>query len=98
VLVAGDEWVVIDWLTVASGPPGADLARTLLIWGQWVDSPIVEFMTAVRRTSLAVLGIEDTTCDDWIRVLAGARLVEGFDRDYADWLTSVARGEVTLFS
>jgi Ser/Thr protein kinase RdoA (MazF antagonist) len=98
VLVDGVVWVVIDWLTVASGPPVADLARTLVIWGQWVDSPVVEFMTAVRRASLAALGIDDATCDDWIAVLAGARLAEGFDGDYAGWLTSVARGEVTLFA
>ena len=97
VLVETDRWVVIDWLTVASGPPVADLARTLLIWGQWVDSPIIDFMTAVRVRSLAALGIDDATCDEWIRVVAGARLAEGFDGDYAGWLTAVARGEVSLF-
>jgi aminoglycoside phosphotransferase (APT) family kinase protein len=90
--------VVIDWLTVASGPPVADLARTLVIWGQWVDSPIVEFMTAVRRTSVEALGVDPAVLDDWIRVVAGARVAEAFDDDYSGWLTAVAEGRLRLFA
>ena len=37
VLVGPDGWVVIDWLTVAAGPSEADLARTLVLWGQRSD-------------------------------------------------------------
>jgi aminoglycoside phosphotransferase (APT) family kinase protein len=98
VLVGPEGWVVIDWLTVASGPPVADLARTLVIWGQWVDSPIVEFMTAVRRASVDALGVDAAVLDDWIRVVAGARVAEGFDDDYSGWLTEVAEGRVRLFA
>jgi hypothetical protein len=98
VLVGPEAWVVIDWLTVASGPPVADLARTLVIWGQWVDSPIVEFMAMVRRCSLDALGLDGAVLDEWIRVVAGARVAEGFDADYSRWLTEVAEGGVRLFA
>jgi aminoglycoside phosphotransferase (APT) family kinase protein len=98
VLVGPDGWVVIDWLTVASGPPVADLARTLLIWGQWVDPPILDFMRGVRRHGLAQHEVEGDVCDDWVRVAAGARLAEGFEGDYAGWLRRVAEGTVRLFA
>jgi hypothetical protein len=97
VLVGGPGWVVIDWLTVASGPSAADLARTLVIYGRWTDSPIIEFMRAVRRHGAAQRGLRDDTLDAWVRVVAGARLAEGFDGEYARWLTGVARGEVALY-
>ncbi len=98
VLAGPDGWVVIDWLTVASGPPVADLARSLVIWGQWSDSPIVEFMRAFRRASFDQRGIDAATCDAWIRVVAGARAAEGFDEVYTEWLVSVAEGGVALFA
>jgi hypothetical protein len=97
VLVSPHEWVVIDWLTVASGPPVADLARTLLIWGQRSDPPILEFMRRVRRHGLAHLEVDDDVCDAWVGVEAGARLAEGFDADYSGWLRRVAEGTVGLF-
>ena len=40
VTVAG--WIVIDWLGVASGPPLADLARTLLLGAQVADARLSE--------------------------------------------------------
>jgi aminoglycoside phosphotransferase (APT) family kinase protein len=98
VLAGPDGWVVIDWLTVASGPPVADLARSLVIWGRWTDSPMVEFMRAFRRTSLERRGIDAPTCDAWVRVVAGARLAEGFDDEYAQWLVGVAEGGCSLFA
>jgi aminoglycoside phosphotransferase (APT) family kinase protein len=98
VLVGADGWVVIDWLTVASGPPVADLARTLLIWGQWADSPILDFMRSVRRHGLARHDVDGDVCDAWVRVAAGARLAEGFEDEYAAWLRSVAEGSVRLFA
>ena len=90
--------MVIDWLGVASGPPAADLARTLVLCGQWIDPPIKTFMEEVRRLGMAGHGIDDETCDSWIRVLAGARLAEGFDGAFAAWLRSVAAGKVLLFA
>jgi hypothetical protein len=98
VMVSGDAWVVIDWLTVASGPAAADLARTLVLWGQRADSRTIAFMERVRRLGMARRGIDDVACDGWLRVIAGARMAEGFDADYAAWLGRVAAGELRLFA
>jgi hypothetical protein len=98
VLVGPDGWVVIDWLTVASGPPVADLARTLLLWGHRAEPTIVDFMRGVRRHGLTELEVEADVCDAWVRVAAGARLAEGFDGDYAAWLRRVAEGNIRLFA
>ena len=43
VIVTAAGWIVIDWLGVASGPPLADLARTLLLGAQNADSGLSEF-------------------------------------------------------
>jgi aminoglycoside phosphotransferase (APT) family kinase protein len=97
VLVGPDEWIVIDWLTVASGPPVADLVRTLILGGNFTVPPMYEFMQAVRRHGLVERQINDSVCDGWVRVVAGARLAEGFDGDYAEWLGEVAKGKLRLF-
>jgi serine/threonine protein kinase len=97
VLVGPDGWVVIDWLTVANGPPVADLARTLILGGHFTVPPFYEFMQAVRRYGLVERRVSDADCDGWIRVVAGARLAEGFEGDYAEWLGEVARGNLRLF-
>jgi aminoglycoside phosphotransferase (APT) family kinase protein len=96
VLVGPHGWVVIDWLSVAMGPPVADLARSLLIWGRREDPQVVSFMKGVRRHGLSRHGMDDVTCDAWVRVVAGARLAEGFADEYSAWLRSVAEGEVVL--
>jgi hypothetical protein len=98
IVVSGAEWVVIDWLTVASGPPLADLARTLVLWGRSLEPPVARFMRAVRRAGLALRSADDASCDAWVRVVAGARLAEGFDEEYSAWLRSVAAGEFRLFA
>ena len=97
VLVSADGWIVIDWITVASGPPMADLARTLVLDGNAAVPPMYEFMQAVRRHGLAARGVSDTTCDGWVRVAAGARLAEGFEGEYREWLAEVAVGRLRLF-
>jgi hypothetical protein len=97
VLVGPTGWVVIDWLAVASGPAIADLARTLVLWGQATDPILVEFMRQVRRRGLTYRGADDEVCDAWVRVVAGARTVEGFDGAELDWLRRVAEGSVPLF-
>ena len=56
VLVGPDGWVVIDWLTVAAGPSAADLARTLVLWGQRSTGPVGRFLRAVRREGQARRG------------------------------------------
>jgi len=97
VLVGRDGWVVIDWITVAAGPPAADLARTLVLFGQWSTEPVVTFLRAVRLIGQADRGLSDDTLDAWIRVVAAARLAEGFRGAEAAWLLGVARGSKLLF-
>jgi Ser/Thr protein kinase RdoA (MazF antagonist) len=97
VLVSADGWIVIDWLTVAAGPPTADLARTLVLRGDAAVPPMYEFMQAVRRHGLSERKVDEATCDAWVRVVAGARLAEGFDGAYADWLRELAAGDLRLF-
>jgi aminoglycoside phosphotransferase (APT) family kinase protein len=97
VLAGPDGWVVIDWITVAAGPPAADLARTLVLGGDSPVPPMYEFMQAVRRHGLAERGVRSDICDQWVRVVAGARLAEGFDGAYAEWLGELAKGELRLF-
>jgi len=87
-----DHWVVIDWLTVAAGPATADLARTLVLRGRHSAEPMVRFLQTVRRAGTARRGIDDDTLDAWIRIVAAARLNEGFDGAEAAWLAEVASG------
>ena len=98
VLVGPDGWVVIDWLTVAAGPPAADLARTLVLCGRWSNEPLATFVRAVRRAGVAARGLGDDALDAWVRVAAGARLAEGFVGEDAAWLTEVAGGSVRVFA
>jgi Ser/Thr protein kinase RdoA (MazF antagonist) len=95
VLAGSDAWVVIDWLTVAGGPPVADMARTLVIWGQHTDAPLADFMAAYRTSRLDQLGIDAQTCAAWVRIVGGARLAEGFDQADSAWLRGVAEGSIT---
>ncbi len=92
-----DRWVVIDWLTVAAGPAPADLARTLVLWGQRTTEPLSTFMTTVRRLGAAQRGLDDRALDDWVRIAAAGRLGEGFEGAEADWLGRVAAGSLRLF-
>jgi Ser/Thr protein kinase RdoA (MazF antagonist) len=98
VLVGARGWVVIDWLTAGSGPGLADVARTLVLRGQVVDPPVLRFMRNVRAHGLRQRGVEAETLDAWVRVVAGARLAEGFDGAYAEWLRQVADGAIRLFA
>jgi Ser/Thr protein kinase RdoA (MazF antagonist) len=98
VLVGPEGWVVIDWLTVATGPSAADLARTLVLWGQRSSGPVGQFLRAVRRQGRARRGLPDDALDAWIRVVAAARLAEGFEGEERMWLVRVARGGEQLFA
>jgi Ser/Thr protein kinase RdoA (MazF antagonist) len=96
VIVTASDWIVIDWLGVASGPPAADLARTLLLGAQIADSRVSEFTRGVRRYGLRQQGLGDDACDAWIRIAAAARLAEGFSGASAAWLQTIAEGAVKL--
>jgi Ser/Thr protein kinase RdoA (MazF antagonist) len=99
VLVASDDrWIVIDWLTVAAGPAPADLARTLVLWGQRTTEPVSSFMTAVRRLGAERRGLDEEDLDDWVRLAAAGRLGEGFEGAEAEWLSQVAAGALRLFA
>ncbi len=97
VLVGPDGWVVIDWLTVAAGPSAADLARTLVLWGQRSSGPVERFLRAVRREGRDRRGLADDDLDAWVRVVAAARVAEGFEGEERAWLLRVAGGSVRLF-
>ena len=97
-LVGPDGWVVIDWLTVASGPPAADLARTLVLWGRRTTGPVGRFLRAVRREGGAGRGLGGDVLDAWVRVVAAARIAEGFAGEEEAWLRQVAGGAERLFA
>jgi Ser/Thr protein kinase RdoA (MazF antagonist) len=85
-------WVAIDWLTVANGPPLADVARTLVLCAQPGRTSSLDFVKSVHRHALRERGFDAGACDSWVRVVAGARLAEGFDGAYAEWLRGLSTG------
>ena len=48
--------------------------------------------TPVIRVIAIVHAIDDAQLFAWTRVLAGARLAEGFDGAYGTWLAGIASG------
>lgn len=92
VIVTDSGWKVIDWVTAASGPPLADFARTLLLRADATDDRTVEFMKQVRTHGMRRRGLDDDEVHVWTRVVAAARLSEGFVGDYASRLTAIALG------
>jgi Ser/Thr protein kinase RdoA (MazF antagonist) len=98
VLVGPEGWVIVDWITVAAGPSAADLARTLVLWGRRSTGPVGRFLRAVRRHGQARRGLGDEALDAWVRVVAGARVAEGFDGEERAWLLRVAGGAERLFA
>jgi Ser/Thr protein kinase RdoA (MazF antagonist) len=98
VLDGPEGWVVIDWLTVASGPSAADFARTLVVWLQVSTEPGLTFMRTLRGVGQELRGLDADRVDAWCRVIAAARLAEGFTGEEAERLLEVARGRTGLFS
>lgn len=92
VIVAPTGWVVIDWMTASAGPPDADFARTLVLDPPGPRESRQRFMSAVRRLGIAARGGDPSRLDAWIRVIAAARLAEGFDGEHADYLRALASG------
>jgi Ser/Thr protein kinase RdoA (MazF antagonist) len=97
VLVGPDGWVVIDWLTVATGPSAADLARTLVLWGRRSGGPTERFLRAVRREGRSRRALSDEALDAWVRIVAAARVTEGFEGEEKAWLQQGAGESVRLF-
>jgi Ser/Thr protein kinase RdoA (MazF antagonist) len=92
VIVATGGWVVIDWLTASSGPPDADFARTLLLDPPNPRTARGRFMEIVERDGRAARQLDRVRLDGWIRVLAAARLAEGFEGEHAAHLSALASG------
>jgi len=92
VVVTAHGWVVIDWLSASAGPPTADFARTALLVAAWGREPAGRFMTAVVADGLRARVVDRAEVDAWVRVLAAARIAEGFTGDYADQLAAFAAG------
>jgi Ser/Thr protein kinase RdoA (MazF antagonist) len=98
VLVGPHGWVVIDWLTVAAGPSAADLARSLVLWGRRSTGPPARFLRMVRREGQARRDLDDDRLHAWVRVVAAARVAEGFEGEERAWLLRVASGSERLFA
>lgn len=92
VVVTEAGWRVIDWLTVAHGPTDADFARTLLLWGHVTEPSVAAFMRVVRAEGATRRGIDEGAAAAWRRVVAAARMAEGFDGPYLERLRDVALG------
>ena len=93
VLVGAEQWVVIDWITASLGPPDADFARTLVLDQPGSRSARGRFMSVVARKGMAVRHIDRPRLDAWIRVVAAARISEGFEGEAARDLSALASGE-----
>jgi aminoglycoside phosphotransferase (APT) family kinase protein len=96
VIVAAGGWVVIDWLSASTGPPLADFARTLLLMAASTDDAMRRFTTTVLETGLAQRAAERDEVAAWVRVLAAARIGEGFTGEYAAFLARLAAGTTAL--
>jgi Ser/Thr protein kinase RdoA (MazF antagonist) len=92
VIVGPDGWVVIDWMTASAGPPDADFARTLVLDPPGPASAHARFMTIVRRDGAQARHLDERRLHGWIRIVAAARLAEGFEGQHAEYLTALASG------
>jgi Ser/Thr protein kinase RdoA (MazF antagonist) len=91
VIVTDTDWKVIDWVAAATGPTTADFARTILLRANATDKATRSFINHVRRYGSQRRGITADELSMWLRVVAAARLSEGFGGSYASWLGAIAR-------
>lgn len=91
VVVTDAGWRIIDWIAAATGPTHADFARTLLLRADAGSAPTRAFMERVRARGRTARGLSDDDLVAWTRIVAAARLAEGFDGDQGAWLADVAR-------
>ncbi|MBK5222576.1 MAG: phosphotransferase [Acidimicrobiia bacterium] len=92
IIVTESGWKVIDWLTVADGPTVADFARTLVLRANTPHPPMAEFMAHVRRIGMIRRAIAEDELAMWMRLIAAARMSEGFEGPYLAWLREMAEG------
>jgi hypothetical protein len=90
VIVTDAGWRVIDWVAAARGPTAADFARTILLRADASDEPTRAFTEHVWRYGAQRRRIAADDLNTWLRVIAAARLSEGFSGPYASWLSAVA--------
>ena len=96
IIVTRSGWRVIDWLGAAVGPPTADFARTLLLGADFTEGRAGEFMRHVRTIGAKRRALDDSEVDMWVRIMAAARLAEGFTGAYADRLRAIAMGSPSV--
>lgn len=87
--------VAIDWLTANAGVPAADFARSLVLVG-WPDQAsrgLERFVTVMAKQGARRRDLDQRVLTGWVRVMAAARLDEGFTGPSADRLAALASGE-----
>lgn len=92
VIVSPAGMKIIDWLNVGMGSTHADFARTLLLRIGTTDHRIREFMIHVKRLGQGRREIADEELQTWTRVVAAARMSEGFDQQQIAFLRDIALG------
>lgn len=78
IVYAADGPVVVDWVNAGYGPPIADVARSLVLFGWEMPGPDVYrlFQETYLAEYAAVTGIDLTLLEDWLLVQRAARLRE----------------------
>jgi len=92
VIVSPEGMKIIDWLNVGMGSTHADFARTLLLRIGTTDRHIKEFMIHVKRLGQERREVGDEELHMWTRVVAAARMSEGFDEQHIAFLRGIALG------
>ena len=92
VIVSAEGMKIIDWLNVGMGSTHADFARTLLLRIGTTDHHIKDFMIHVKRLGQDRREIADEELHMWTRVVAAARMSEGFDQQHIAFLRDIALG------
>ena len=94
VIITANGPVAIDWLTATVGVPAADFARTLLLlsWPDGMGADPSPFVDTVRRHGAGRRGLDEHQLANWVRIVAAARLDEGFTGAAAERLVALATG------
>jgi hypothetical protein len=84
--------IAIDWLTATAGVPAADFVRSLILsgWPDASDPGRSRFVDVARTEGARQRGLDNHALSNWVRVVAAARLDEGFTGDAAKRLVALA--------